>query len=136
MNGSCVVGSRERTRVLNAVPLQNAVLCAECDVVSDSPHDVCMVCGSHSLFHIARVFGGKLPEERASLVAQPIIEASSPELVLPFPKPHRLRRKRATTGSRQLAVVSLDDNDTDDVERGAPLGLKQDESPFVIFKNS
>lgn len=53
MNG--VVASRERTRVLNAVPLRNAVLCAECDVVSDSPHDVCMVCGSHSLFNIALV---------------------------------------------------------------------------------
>lgn len=41
MNGSGVVGSWERSRVLNAVPLRNAVLCAECDVVSDSPHDVC-----------------------------------------------------------------------------------------------
>ena len=37
-----------RGRVLNAVALQNAVLCAECDVVSDSPHDRCMVCGSRS----------------------------------------------------------------------------------------
>jgi hypothetical protein len=46
----------ERGRVLNAVALQNAVLCAECDVVSDSPHDTCMVCGSHSLFNVARIF--------------------------------------------------------------------------------
>jgi hypothetical protein len=135
MNGSGVVASRGGTRVLNTVPLQNAVLCEECDVVSDSPHDVCMVCGSHSLFNIARVFGGKLPEERASLVAQPIIEASSLELVLPFPKPHRLRR-RATTGSRELAVVTLDDNHTGDVERGALLGQREDESAFVIIKNS
>jgi hypothetical protein len=30
-------------RGLNAVALQNAVLCAECDVVSDSPHDRCLV---------------------------------------------------------------------------------------------
>jgi hypothetical protein len=68
MNGSDDMGSRERTRVLNAVPLQNSVLCAECDVVSDSPHDVCMVCGSHSLFNVARVFGGKLPKKRATLI--------------------------------------------------------------------
>lgn len=78
---------------LNAVPLESAVLCAECDVVSDSPHDVCMVCGSHSLFNISRVFGGKLPQQRASLVAQTPVETSSLELVLPCPKPHRVRRR-------------------------------------------
>jgi hypothetical protein len=41
-----VESAPERGRVLNAVALQNAVLCAECDVVSDSPHDQCLVCGS------------------------------------------------------------------------------------------
>jgi hypothetical protein len=116
-------GSLARSRILNAVPLQNAVLCAGCDVVSDSPHDVCMVCGSHSLFNIARVFGGKLPEERANLVAQSTIEPSSRDLVLPFPKPHRVRR-RATAGSRQFAVVPLGDSDTEKVEHGALLGPK------------
>ena len=43
----------EKGRVLNAVALQNAVLCAECDVVSDSPHDQCLVCGSRSLFNMS-----------------------------------------------------------------------------------
>ena len=123
MNGSAVVGSRERARVLNAVPLQNAVLCAECDVVSDSPHNTCMVCGSHSLFNIARVFGGKLPQQRASLVTRTTVETSSREPVLPFPKPHRVRR-RATAGSRQLAVLALDHSETEEVERGALLGPK------------
>ena len=117
MNGSGVVGSRERTRVLNAVPLQNAVLCAECDVVSDSPNDVCLVCGSHSLFNIARVFGGKLPKKRVALVMKESVGGPSREVVLPFPKPHRLRR-RATVPSRQLSVVALDDNGADEVDRG------------------
>ena len=58
MNGSHVDDGPERGRCLNAVALQNAVLCAECDVVSDSPHDTCLVCGSRSLFNIARMFGG------------------------------------------------------------------------------
>ena len=110
MTDSGVVGSRERARVLNAVPLQNAVLCAECDVVSDSPHDVCMVCGSRSLFNIARVFGGKLPKKRASLVTQPTAEASARETVLVFPKPHR-PRKRAT-GSRHLSVAGFDEHES------------------------
>jgi hypothetical protein len=45
-------------RPLNAVALHYAVLCAECDVVSDSPHDICMVCGSRSLVNICKILGG------------------------------------------------------------------------------
>ena len=83
----------EKGRVLNAVALQNAVLCAECDVVSDSPHDQCLVCGSRSLFNIARMFGGNLPNERASLIASEVLEATHREIVLSFPGRHRLRKK-------------------------------------------
>jgi hypothetical protein len=107
MNGSGVMGSRQRTRVLNAVALQNAVLCAECDVVSDSPHDVCLVCGSHSLFNVARIFGGNLPDKRTILITQQPAEAPR-EAVLVFPRPHRPRRR--AMGSRQLSVVALDDH--------------------------
>lgn len=121
MSGSGASISVKRPRVLNAVPLQNAVLCVECDVVTDSPNDVCMVCGSHSLFNIARVFGGKLPKQRAKMVLHEVVEISSREVVLRFPKPHRIRR-RAAVASRQIAVVALDDNDTDEVDRGMLFG--------------
>jgi hypothetical protein len=120
MNGSGGV-SQQSPRVLNSVPLENAVLCAECDVVSDSPHDTCLVCDSRSLFNIARIFGGKLPEERANVITQEVIAARSREVLLTFPKPHRLRR-RATAGSRQLAVLAFDDNESDEVERGVLRG--------------
>jgi hypothetical protein len=120
MRDSVVEGAPERGRVLNAVALQNAVLCAECDVVSDSPHDACLVCGSRSLFNIARMFGGNLPKERASLIAEEPAEIKSPAVVLTFPKPHRPRR-RATAGSRQLV---LDDKEIDEVERGMLLRPK------------
>ena len=86
MNGSGGV-SQQRPRVLNSVPLQNAVLCAECDVVSDSPHDTCLICGSRSLFNIARIFGSKLPKERANLITQDGVEVRSTDVVLTFPKP-------------------------------------------------
>jgi hypothetical protein len=119
MNGSGVVGSRDRSRVLNAVPLQSAVLCAECDVVSDSPHDTCLVCGSHSLFNVARLFGGNLPKGRSRLIAQQSVEAAPREAVLVFPKPHRLRRR--ATGSRQLSIVP-DDNEIDRLDRGMLVG--------------
>ena len=115
MRGSVVESALERGRVLNAVALQNAVLCAECDVVSDSPHDHCLVCGSRSLFNIARIVGGNLPKERASLIAEEAVEITSRDVVLTFARPHRPRR-RATVGSRQL--VALDDNETDEVNCG------------------
>jgi hypothetical protein len=122
MNGSGVVGSLERTRVLNAVPLQNAVLCAECDVVSDSPYDVCMVCGSHSLFNVARIFGGILPKKRAALIAQQPAEAPG-ETALVFPKPHKPRRR--AVGSRQLSVATLDDHQAQ-LEHGMLVGPQGD----------
>ena len=80
----------EKGRVLNAVALQNAVLCAECDVVSDSPSDTCLVCGSRSLFNIARMFGGNLPQNRAALVPSETMEVRH-EVVLSFPGHHRRR---------------------------------------------
>jgi hypothetical protein len=123
MNGSDRVGSGERLRVLNAVPLGNAVLCAECDVVSDSPHDTCLVCGSHSLFNVARIFGGSLPKKRARMIARVEFEIASCEVVLPFPKPHRLRR-RTTSGSRQATVISFGENAADEVEREGIVGPK------------
>ena len=53
---------------VNAVLLQNAVLCADCEVISDSPHDACRVCGSRSLFSLSHVLGGPLPAQRIRLV--------------------------------------------------------------------
>jgi hypothetical protein len=96
MTGSYVEGASQAGRSLNAVALQNAVLCAECDVVSDSPHDRCLVCGSRSLFNIARMFGGNLPKDRASLIASDSREFTAHEVVLRFPEPHRVRAKAAS----------------------------------------
>jgi hypothetical protein len=95
MKGSYVEGASQAGRSLNAVALQNAVLCAECDVVSDSPHDRCLVCGSRSLFNIARMFGGNLPKDRASLIASDSREFTAHEVVLRFPEPHQVRAKAA-----------------------------------------
>ena len=53
---------------LNTVHLVNAVLCADCEVISDSATDVCEVCGSHSLLSLGRVLGGTIGDERAVLV--------------------------------------------------------------------
>jgi len=69
---------------VNAVYLRNAVLCADCEVISDSPHDICRVCGSHSLMSLSCVLGGTLPLQRAHLV-EPLV----------FPINRRMSNKRA-----------------------------------------
>ena len=61
MNSSAVNLRSEELRPFNSISLRNAVLCAECDVVSDSPHNHCLVCGSRSLFNISRLLDGMLP---------------------------------------------------------------------------
>jgi hypothetical protein len=85
MKASQANGSFQTGKSVNAVALQNAVLCAECDVVSDSPHDRCLVCGSRSLFNIARMFGGNLPKDRAALIPSKTLEVQQHEIVLRFP---------------------------------------------------
>lgn len=45
---------------LNTVPLDNAVFCVNCEMISNSAHDVCDVCGSRSLVALCRVLGGTL----------------------------------------------------------------------------
>jgi ribosomal protein L32 len=84
-------GNSRARRLLNAVALQHAVLCAECDVVSDSPHDVCMVCGSHSLVNICKILGGEMPKNRAVLRHEPVEVRH--EVVLHFARSHRVRRR-------------------------------------------
>lgn len=81
-----VVEIGENEPPLNAISLKNAVLCANCDVVSDSPHDRCRVCGSRSLFNISRILGGMMPRERAVLV--PAVKPLRPALT--FAKPRRI----------------------------------------------
>ena len=92
MNQSNVGNVLPAVRPLNAVALQNAVLCAECDVVSDSPHDMCMVCGSRSLVNICTILGGKMPKQRAQLLKPEPVEIKR-EIILHFPKPHRVRHR-------------------------------------------
>jgi hypothetical protein len=53
---------------LNSVHLVNAVLCADCEVISDSAGESCAICGSRSLMSLGRVLGGRIEGKRAVLV--------------------------------------------------------------------
>lgn len=48
---------------VSAVPLQNAVLCVECECISVGRLDRCAVCGSPSLLSVAKLVGGANPCE-------------------------------------------------------------------------
>jgi hypothetical protein len=52
-------------RGVGAVHLLNAVFCVDCETISNSPHDACTICGSHSLINLFRMLGGTLRGQRA-----------------------------------------------------------------------
>lgn len=42
------------------VPLMEAVLCVDCEMLSNSTHGHCPACGSRALLSVSTVFGGPL----------------------------------------------------------------------------
>ena len=48
---------------LSAVPLLNAVFCADCETITNSPHEGCAICGSRSLINLFRMVGGTLQSQ-------------------------------------------------------------------------
>jgi hypothetical protein len=48
-----------------AVPLRSAVLCIDCECVTNGLSDECLVCGSRSLFSLSRLLGGTGPSHKA-----------------------------------------------------------------------
>ena len=48
------------------VSLQTAVLCIDCELVTDSRCDACPVCGGHSLLSLAGIVGGALVDYKGA----------------------------------------------------------------------
>jgi hypothetical protein len=48
--------------------LPEAVLCADCEIISNSAGERCEICGSPSLLSLGRVLGGSIEGKRAILV--------------------------------------------------------------------
>jgi hypothetical protein len=57
--------------MLNSVALLQAVLCADCEIISNSGGESCEVCGSRSLLSLGRILGGCIEGERAILLNAP-----------------------------------------------------------------
>lgn len=52
---------------VNLITLKHAVLCANCDVISESRNGHCIACGSPSLINLSRVLGHAPLAEREML---------------------------------------------------------------------
>jgi len=79
---------------LNSVPLAEAVLCADCEIISDSDGEACQVCGSRSLLSLGRVLGGCIEGERATLVELSRDGRRNGFTVLVNPQSHLVLRRR------------------------------------------
>lgn len=75
----------ETTNELKVVPLQDAVLCVDCEAISNSPQETCLVCGSRSLVSLSRVLGGCLPAVRAKLIERPLYDSTNPDTLMMMP---------------------------------------------------
>ena len=58
--------SRGNENQTETFPLQNALLCIDCESVINCRCDECPVCGGHSLHSLARILGGSLLEDESA----------------------------------------------------------------------
>ena len=49
----------------NLVRLQKAVLCADCEVISEGLNGYCTGCGSQSLLNVSKVLGGTIESKQS-----------------------------------------------------------------------
>jgi GAF domain-containing protein len=75
------------------VPLQMAVFCAECELISQNNTPYCLACGSRALLNLSRLLGGSLRgQNTARLVADAELDRLVRELISTIPMPAKDRR--------------------------------------------
>ena len=63
-----------RRGAISCVPLQNAVLCGDCECISESTNDVCEICGGRALVNLGRLLGSAAQAEAATAqVSEPLM---------------------------------------------------------------
>jgi hypothetical protein len=67
--------------VINSIPLMQAVLCADCECISESRSDACAVCGGSSLVHLGRLLGSAAQAEAEASLRDPLIHRELQTLV-------------------------------------------------------
>lgn len=65
-----MLGSHAAAKDLNFLPLQMAVFCAQCEMISENNTPRCLACGSLAVLNLSRVLGGSLRgQQTAHLIA-------------------------------------------------------------------
>ena len=67
--------------VISCVPLLKAVLCSDCECISESRNEECGVCGGRSLVHLGRLLGSARENEAEISVTDPVINQELRSLV-------------------------------------------------------
>lgn len=66
---------------IQSVALLNAVLCADCECISESRNHVCAVCGGRSLVSLSRLLGSARQVHAEGNVRDPLISRQLETLV-------------------------------------------------------
>ncbi len=56
--------SNQKSEYAEFIPIANAVLCLDCEAISQSRSGECIVCRGHSLVSLARLLSGRLLDNR------------------------------------------------------------------------
>jgi hypothetical protein len=64
----------------NLVRLQSAVLCANCEVISEGTNGHCTACGSQALLSLSRILGGPLASSMPFQFSEYLVPETQPSL--------------------------------------------------------
>jgi hypothetical protein len=64
----------------NLVRLQSAVLCANCEVISEGTNGHCTACGSQALLSLSRILGGPLASSMPFEFSEYFVPETQPSL--------------------------------------------------------
>jgi GAF domain-containing protein len=96
--------------------LQNAVFCAECELISENSTPYCLACGSKAMLSLSRVLGGSLRgQETAHLIADGELDRLVRDLLHTVPEPAQFPEKKPAAsvamhaGRHHLRTVGMAD---------------------------
>jgi hypothetical protein len=75
--------------LIHSVPLLNAVLCGNCECISESRNNTCAVCGGSALVNLRRLLGSAIQAEPDVDVNDPLISRELEMLVYSAVPPRR-----------------------------------------------
>ena len=85
------------------VPLQAAVFCAQCELISQNNTPFCIACGSKALLNLSRVLGGSLRgQNTARLIADSELDQLVRELISTVAEPKSTTSFEISTSAKRL----------------------------------